>query len=465
MTYEDFIQRKTQLQGEFGFDPVYMPDFLYDFQKSLVEWSCRKGRSAIFADCGLGKTPMQLAWSQNVIQKTNKPVLILTPLAVSIQTKREADKFGIDARRSQDGNIGEYKGVVITNYERLHYFNPDDFAGVVCDESSILKNFDGATKKAITDFMRLHKYRLLCTATAAPNDYVELGTSSEAIGEIGFMDMLSKFFKQDSSIKFSLTGNISNDNRLCVGGFGKYRFRGHAERDFWRWVVSWSRACRKPSDLGFTDNGFELPKLITNEHVIKASTTQPGWLFDIPASNLHEQREERRRTIKERCEKVASLVLKNNGCSVSWCHLNDEGKLLNEIIPESVEIRGSDTDDKKESVFIAFQDGKIKSLITKPTIAGFGLNWQHCAHETFFPSHSFEQWYQAIRRCWRFGQKKNVVVDVVASEGERGVLNNMNRKAKAAEKMFENLVSLMNNELKIKKQNTYTKKEEVPSWL
>jgi len=465
MTYEDFIQSKTQLQGEFGFKPVYMPDFLYAFQKSLVEWSCMKGRSAIFADCGLGKTPMQLVWAQNVIQKTNKPVLILTPLAVSIQTKREADKFGIDSRRVADGVVNDYKGVVITNYERLHYFNPDDFSGVVCDESSILKNFDGATKKTITDFMRLHKYRLLCTATAAPNDYIELGTSSEAIGDLGFMDMLSKFFKQDSSIKFSLTGNIDKDNRMCVGGFGKYRFRGHAEKDFWRWVCSWSRACRKPSDIGFDDNGFELPKLTTIEHVIKAAKAREGWLFDTPASNLHEQREERRRTIKERCEKVAELVLENNDCSVSWCHLNDESMLLNEMIPKSVEVRGSDANDKKESIFIAFQDGQIKSLITKPTIAGFGLNWQHCAHETFFPSHSFEQWYQAIRRCWRFGQKKNVVVDVVASEGEIGVLNNMNRKAKAAEKMFKNLVSLMNNELKIEKQNTYTKKEEVPSWL
>lgn len=463
--YAKFLERKTQLDGEFGFDPVFMPDYLFDFQKALVEWAVKKGRAAIFADCGLGKTPMQLVWAQNVIQKENKPVMILTPLAVSIQTKREADKFGIECKRVQDGKVDGFNGVAVTNYERLHYFNPEDFAGVVCDESSILKNFDGVTRKAITEFMRLKKYRLLCTATAAPNDYIELGTSSEAIGNLGFMDMLSRFFKQDSGIKFAMTNRTENDGRLCVGGFGKYRFRGHAEKNFWRWVCSWSRACRKPSDLGYDDGRFNLPLLETREHVIKAIKQREGWLFDIPASNLHEQREERNRTLEERCEKVAQLAADNGRYCVSWCHLNDEGNMLEAMIPDSVQVSGNDTDERKEEVFIAFQDGQIKSLITKPTIAGFGLNWQHCSHETFFPSHSFEQWYQAIRRCWRFGQKNSVLVDVVTSEGERGVLENMNRKARAAEQMFEALVTLMNNELKIEKRNGNVKTEEVPSWL
>ena len=453
MNYTDFISSKSQLGGEHGFAPMWIPDSLYPFQRHLVEWATRKGRCAIFADCGLGKTPMQLVWAENVCRKTDGRVLILTPLAVAPQTVREAHKFGVDAQLSRDGTPA--RRITVTNYQQLHKFNARDFRGVVCDESSILKNFDGVLKAQITEFMRKLPYRLLCTATAAPNDYIELGTSSEAIGELGFVDMVSRFFKKAES-----TTSRSDEFRA-----GIYRFRGHAERDFWRWVCSWARAIRKPSDIGFDDNGFKLPALKTIEHVVKAKTSNPEFLFDMPAIGLAEQRSERRRTIRERCELAASLLENENSPAVAWCHLNEEGNLLERMIPGAVEVDGNDPDEAKEEAFEAFQSGEITRLVSKPVIAGFGLNWQHCARQTFFPSHSYEQWYQAVRRCWRFGQKSPVRIDVISSEGERGVLSNMQRKGEQAERMFAQLVELMNNELRVTQQNNHTKREELPSWL
>jgi len=451
--YNDFIETKSQLAGNFGFNPTFMPDFLFPFQRALLEWAVRRGRAAIFADCGMGKTPMQLVWSQNIVEKTCKPVLVLTPLAVGAQTVREAHKFGIEAAQSRDGKIAA--PITVTNYQQLHKFDWQQFGGVVCDESSILKNFDGKIKAEVTDFMRKLPYRLLCTATAAPNDYIELGTSSEALGELGFMDMVSKFFK-----KAEQTTSRSDEFRS-----GIYRFRGHAEHDFWRWVCSWGRAVRKPSDAGFSDDGYMLPQLTTIEHVIQAARPREDLLFDMPAVTLQEQREERRRTLKERCEMAASLISDTKKPAVAWCHLNDEGHLLETMITGAVEVEGSDSDECKEETFEAFARGEIRVLVSKPVIAGFGLNWQHCAHQTFFPSHSFEQWYQAIRRCWRFGQDKPVRVDMIASEGERGVLANLNRKAEAAAQMFEKLVALINNELRLEQKNQPTKQQETPSWL
>lgn len=453
--YRSFLEAKRHVGAKHGFSPTFIPDKLFDFQVKLTTWAIERGRAAIFADCGLGKTPMQLTWAENVVRHTNRPVLLLTPLAVGPQTVHEGEKFGIECRRSHDGKVAPGAHTVVANYQRLHLFNASDFAGVVCDESSILKNFDGATKAAVTDFMRKVPYRLLCTATAAPNDYIELGTSSEALGEVGFTDMVSRFFK-----KVGPTTSRSDEYRS-----GTYRFRGHAERDFWRWVCSWARATRKPSDLGCDDGRFVLPELITREHVVTARTRRDGMLFDLPAMTLEEQREERRRTINERCEMVAALVSKTKKPAVCWCHLNDESHAIAKLIDGAVEVSGDDTDDYKEEVFENFANGNVRVIVTKPTIAGFGLNWQHCAHETFFPSHSFEQWYQAVRRCWRFGQKNPVTIDVVASEGEAGVLANLKRKADAADKMFEQLVGLINDELRIEKSAQPTTKTEVPKWL
>jgi len=462
-SYSEFLNSKAQLGGNHGFDPLWMPDFLFPFQAHVLEWALRKGKAATFLDCGMGKTPVQLSWAQNVVQKTNKPVLILAPLSVSGQTVRESEKFGIESAVSRDGLLRGNK-IVVTNYERLHYFSPHEFAGVVCDESSILKNFDGKTKASITDFMRLIPYRLLCTATAAPNDYIELGTSSEALGEMGYMDMLGRFFKSNDGSMAHGGGNGARRWSKQLFG-GKFRFRGHAERDFWRWVCSWARAARQPSDLGFSNEGFALPPLNVKEYTVKAGSVPDGFMFPMPAHGLAEQRAERRATIEERCELAAKLANESTGPIITWCNLNDEGDLLEKLIPDSIQVAGADEDEAKEEAFEAFCSGQVRALVSKCSIAGFGLNFQHCAHQTYFPSHSFEQWYQGIRRSWRFGQKNPVQVDVITSEGESNVLNNLQRKAKAAEEMFSKLVTLMGSELRIEKENVYTKKEKLPMFL
>lgn len=455
-SYNEFIEKKLHYGDDSGFEPVFMPDYLFDFQKALLDWAVKKGRAAIFADCGLGKTIIQLVWAQNVVQKTNKNILILTPLAVGHQTLKEAEKFGIECSRSNDGKPTEK--ITITNYEKLHLFDSNDFIGVVCDESSILKNFDGSTKALVTEFSRRLPYRLLCTATAAPNDYIELGTSSEALGVMGYMDMLNRFFKNEQ--------NTSDTKRHWVnqgGGSQQWRFKKHAENPFWQWVCSWARAVRYPSDMGFSDDGFVLPELVEKETVINCSRPLDGRLFVEPAHGLYEQRLERRATLEQRCEKAAEL-LNHDNIAVSWCHLNDESYLLEKIIPGAKQVSGSMTDEEKEETFIAFSNSEIRVLITKPKIGAFGLNWQHCNHMTFFPSHSYEQYYQGVRRCWRFGQNKPVNVDIITTEGELEVLKNLQRKAKNAEKMFNALIGFMNNAISINKQNLFTKKVEVPSW-
>lgn len=449
--YEEFLANKAQASTMNGFTPTFLPDWMFGFQRSLVDWSIRKGRSAIFADCGLGKTPMQLVWAENVVRHTNKPVLVMTPLAVSAQTVREADKFGIACVRSIDGtNLG--KNVVVTNYERLHNFNPDDFGGVVCDESSAIKNFEGQRQKIVTEFMRKNRYRLLCTATASPNDFIELGTSAEALGELGRMDMLSRFFRND-------------ENSLHPIWWGaRWQFKAHAERYFWRWVCSWARACRKPSDLGFDDGKFTLPPIEEYEHIVKTDKPRGGFLFDMPAVTLQEQREERRLTEEKRCGLVGDLVAKSKS-AVVWCHMNTEGDLLEKTIAGAKQVSGGDSDEEKEESFLAFESGEIRVMVTKPKIGAFGLNWQHCSHMTFFPSHSFEQYYQGVRRCLRFGQEKTVRVDVVTSEGESGVMKNLQRKARQADEMFTVLVKEMSNELMINNKTEFKKKEEFPLWL
>ena len=767
--YTSFIESKSQRHTDSGFEPTVMPDWLFPFQRHLVEWAVRKGRAAIFADCGLGKTPMQLVWAQNIVEHTGKPVLILTPLAVSHQTVREAEKFGIEAARSADGALTA--PITVTNYERLSHFDPASFAGVVCDEcfaagtrvdvidpidntlawkyiedirpgdqvlnatgvdhvkathrrqikravritvgervvacsdnhpfltvygwrcagdlqpgdnlvetatavclvrdglcpevhspkvgaflrdvlfsemadeyaraqsegaykgcsredrpedirvasggiargggsdrkdsgpepdvrsgragegvsdvaadwpqalcsgrkrtsddgaatavvqragrsvgggvcdqsraederlsdclqgghrqscppdcdrgrrqlslfqkgvrpeegyktgvtrvdrveilelghpdldrcrdasgdvyfhdieatrhpsfsvggllvhnSSILKNFAGRTKAAVTDFCRHLSYRLLCTATAAPNDFWELGTSSEALGYLGFSDMLAQFFKQETKKDFRAWGRA------------KYRFRGYAEIPFWQWVCSWARVCRRPSDLGFDDDGFVLPPLREKEYIIKTCKPRAGMLLNLPARDLQEQREERRNTIAERCEKAASIT-QQNGASVVWCHLNAEGDRLAKLIPDAEQVSGSMSDDLKEERLLAFQSGELKTLVTKPKIGCFGLNWQHCHNVITFPSHSWEQYYQAVRRCWRFGQTKPVDVTLITTEGEQRVLLNLQRKAEQADTMFTSLTQFANDALHVTTTRGDLHDESMPGWL
>jgi hypothetical protein len=474
-TYSDFIERKSQSDNNYGFAVKSLPDFLFPFQKHLVEWALRKGRSAIFADCGLGKTPMQLVWADEVVKRTNKPVLILTPLAVGGQTLLEGRKFGIECERSRDGlYFADPARIVITNYEKLHLFNPGDFSGVVCDESSILKHFTGATQKAVTRFMLKVQYRLLCTATAAPNDYIELGTASEALGELGYTDMLSRFFKQSDNkphrmeeIKQWRAGNGNHFQKLSFRvsqGINQWRLKGHAEIPFWRWVSSWARACRKPADLGFDDNRFLLPELIEHEHSITPLRPANGMLFTVPAFGLREEREERRRTLTQRCEFVAQLV-DHQRPAVVWCHMNAEGDMLAKIIPGARQVKGPDSDEAKEESYRAFKSGEVRVLVIKPKIGAWGLNWEHCNHVVTFASHSYEQYYQSVRRCWRFGQKRDVTVDIIATEGEKHIMENMRRKAELAIRMFESLVLHMGHSTQIKRENDYVTTEQIPEWI
>lgn len=450
--YRSWLDNREQLPESTGIDGENLHEALFPFQRDLTAWNLSRGRSATFADCGLGKTLIQLVWADTIARKADRPVLILTPLAVSHQTIQEGEKFRIECVRSHDGTFGPAR-IVVTNYERLHYFNSDDFVAVVCDESSILKNFDGKRRGAITEFLRTVPYRLLCTATASPNDYIELGTSSEAIGDLGYMDMLGMFFKNDESSLHPMSRQ------------SKWRFKHHAELPFWRWVCSWARALRRPSDLGYDDGEFRLPELIERETIIKASCPRKGMLFDVPAMNLHEQREERRRTIPERCQAAADIVNDTGEAAVMWCHLNAEADMLTELVPDAEQVAGSDSDESKEAKFLAFSRGDLRVMVTKPRIGAFGLNWQHCAHETFFPSHSYEQYYQGVRRCWRYGQKRKVVIDIISSEGETAVLANLKRKNEAATKMFDSLVSCMHESMAMRQDNRFINAQEVPAWL
>ncbi len=467
--YEEFLKSKSQLGGDHGFAPVFMPDFLFDFQKALVDWATRKGRAAIFADCGLGKTPMQLVWAENVIRKANGRVLILTPIAVGIQTVAEGEKFDIACSRSRDGTLDPSIRITVTNYEQLHRFDPGLFQGVVCDESSIIKHWSGATQKALTRFMAKIPYRLLCTATAAPNDYTELGTSSEALGELGYTDMLSRFFKQsDTKVKWRQDDVRSHDHYAKLAfrvsqQIGQYRLKGHAEIPFWRWVGSWARACRRPSDLGFSDDGFQLPPLTERKHVVIARRPPTGMLFTLPAFGLGEEREERRRTLDERCQAAAELVNHNESALV-YCQLNDEGNLLAKMIPNAVQVAGADSDEAKEERLVGFLNGQIRALVTKAKIAGYGLNLQHCAHIVTFVTHSWESYYQSVRRCWRFGQTRPVTVDIIATEGEARVSDNLSRKAEQATVMFDRMIEHMHQATRIRRAES-TAHVEVPLWL
>lgn len=475
--YSEFIGSKSDHGTGCGFDPVWMPDFLFDFQKHLVEWAARRGRSAIFAECGLGKTAMQLTWAENIVRKTNGRVLVLTPLAVAKQTEREAEKFGIEAYRSK---AGELQGkTIITNYERLDQFDPADFVGVVCDESSILKSFSGVTRKAVTRFMARMNYRLLCTATPAPNDYIELGTSAEALGNMTHSDMLRRFFKylDDKGQRSELRHQEQAEEAIKADGayyqklayrvaqtIGQWRLKHHAVVPFWRWVASWARMCRMPSDLGFSNDGFVLPPLNQYDHVIKPSTPPDGMLFNVPAFGLGAERDERRRTLTDRCNFVAELV-DHEFPAIVWCHMNDEADELERIIPGARQVAGRHSDDEKVELYEAFTSGELRCIIIKPKIGAWGMNWQHCNHIVTFASHSYEQHYQSVRRCWRFGQKSPVRLDVVATEGEVRVMENMKRKSERAERMFEALVREMNKATSVQQDNEYTKKVEVPEWL
>ena len=435
MNYLDFLESKRHLLGEFGFTPNYIPDKAFDFQAHIIEKAVKKGRMAVFADTGLGKTLIQLSIAKNIVNHTNKPVLILTPLAVAFQFVLESEKLGVDdVEYSKDG---KYKGkIIICNYERLHYFSPTDFVGVICDESSILKNFDGKIKDQVTAFVKKIPYRFLSTATPSPNDFIELGTSSEALGYMGYMDMLTKFFKTNQ--------NSVDSNNRNIGE--KFYLKPHAEKDFFAWVNQWSIMVKMPSDIGFSNDRYKLPELITNTYEVKNqsfinSEGQIG-LFVPIAKSMTEVRHEQKQTEKQRCEKAVELA--KDKVSVYWCNTNQESSFLKQMDKDAVEIIGSQSIEKKEEILISFAKGEIDRIITKAKITSFGLNWQHCNHTVFFPTWSYEQYYQAIRRFWRFGQTNEVTVDLVISDGQKRVIDALHQKTRKAIELYENLTKNVN---------------------
>lgn len=435
MSYEDFINSKSQLEGDFGFDPVYVPEELFDFQKEIVKLAVNKGRMGVFADTGLGKTRIELAIAYNIVKKLNKKVIIFVPLAVAFQFISEAEKMKIDDIE-YCGNGKHTKNIVLCNYERIHYFDKNDFVCAICDESSILKNFKGNIKKEITYFVNKMKYRFLFTATPSPNDFVELGTSSEFLGYLGYMDMLTMFFKS--------TQNDFDSNSHGIGV--KYYLKPYAEQQFFQWVNSWSIMIKKPSDIGdFSDDLYELPKLIVNNHIVYNPNDDFCGLFRVEKIKaLHELRQEQKDTEIVRCEKSVNLA-ENHDIVVYWCNTNSESKLLHEMDKDSYEIIGSQSIEQKEDILINFSKGNVKRLVTKSSITGLGLNWQNCNYTVYFPTFSYESYYQAIRRFWRFGQKKEVTVDLVISENSSRILDALNQKSTKADDLYHKLI---NNQVK-----------------
>lgn len=454
MDYYEFLESKRHNSINHGIEPITINDKLFDFQKYVLEYIIRKGRGAVFLDTGLGKTAIELCLAENYVRNTNKPVLIITPLAVAGQHLKESEKFGIDdVEHIKDGKYK--KKIILINYERLHFVNPNDFDCVILDESSILKNFDGAIKQQITTFLKKVKYRFLFTATPSPNDFIELGTSSEALGYMGYMEMLKTFF-------------ANNENNIRPQEIGtKWYLKPHAKVDFFKWVSGWSISMRKPSDLGFNDDKFTLPELIVNYNYVK---NDKNWIIDgqmrmfgLMAKTQSEVREEQQMTIENRCNKAVELS-SNYDTSVYWCNFNNEGDLIEKLDKDAYQIKGSMDIDKKEELLMAFSSREIKKLITKPKMTAFGLNWQHCNHLIYFPTWSYEQYYQAIRRFWRFGQKNNVICDLVLSDGQKRVIDALLMKTEKANNLFTYLNNHIHESMNFE-QIKHTNKFNIPNFL
>lgn len=425
MNYDEFLHSKQRIPPSCGFDrpKEQMNPMMFEWQKDITRWALRKGRASLFEDCGNGKTIQQLEFSQAVCEHTGMPVLIVAPLTVGEQTKREAEKFGYTASLCRTQNDVQH-GINITNYEMLEHFNADAFGGVVLDESSILKNFMGKVRTQIIEMFQNVPYRLSCTATPSPNDHMELGNQAEFLGIMSRTEMLATYFTHDGS------------------DTSKWRLKGHAEDRFWEWVATWAVVLTCPGDLGYPNDGYILPELVMHEHMVEASTSMDDSLFGWVAKTLTERRDARRMSLRERCAKAAEIVSSEPEEQwVIWCDLNDESALLTSLIQGAVEVRGSDKPDDKAKALRGFADGSMRYLITKPSIAGFGMNWQNCHNMIFVGlSDSYEAMYQAIRRCYRFGQNYSVHVHIVTSAAEGAVKGNIERKEAQAEFMKKNMV-------------------------
>jgi len=420
--YDEFLRNKTVIDPDTGLATVPpLNPSLFDFQRDIVAWSLRRGRAAVFADCGLGKSPMQLEWAKHV----PGDVLILAPLAVASQTVREGQKFGIPVKYARTQAESAH-GITITNYEMMDRFDLSKFTGLVLDESSILKAYDGKTRTAIIEAGKTIPFRLACTATPAPNDFMELGNHAEFLGVMSRVEMLAMFFVHDG------------------GDTQKWRLKGHAESEFWKWLASWAVCIRKPSDLGYDDRDFTLPELVMHQITVKVDEPTDGFLFAVEANGLTERLQARRSTIAERVSDCAAIVNATKEPFLVWCNLNGESEALAKAIHDATQITGSDPNEKKEAAMLGFTNGEHRVVVTKPSIAGFGMNWQHCANMAFVGlSDSYEQFYQAVRRCWRFGQKKPVNVYVITAETEGAVVANIKRKERDANTMAANMVEHM----------------------
>jgi hypothetical protein len=415
--YHKFLANKAMIDPMTGIsNPPELIDALFPFQRDIVNWALRRGRAAIFAGTGLGKSLMEIAWADAVTRATGKRILHLAPLAVSNQMVREAGKFGFNVKLVASQSDCD-DGTNITNYQKLDHFDVSQFGGVILDESSILKSRDGHyAMKMIGEFQSI-PFRLAATATPSPNDFTELGNHAEFLGVMKYTDMLATFFVHDG-------GSTQN-----------WRLKGHAENEFWKWMAQWSVMLRKPSDLGYDNTGYDLPPLNYHNHIVESTVVPDGFLFAQDAQTLSERITARRDSVEERCN-MAAEITPSEGHFVWWCNLNSESEMIKKLIPGAVEVRGSDDDTSKERKLVDFSEGKIRVLVTKPSICGFGMNWQHC-HNTGFVglNDSFEQYYQAVRRFWRFGQTEPVNCHIISASNEGATLANIRRKEADADRM------------------------------
>jgi len=428
MDYQEFLAKKAVTPIISGHDSDDLNPNLFDFQRVIVKWALRRGRAAIFADTGLGKTLMQTSWADNVCKHTGGDVLIVAPLCVAHQTVSEASKFGISVNycRSQESAVS---GINITNYEMLDHFDVESFHGVVLDESSIIKNRDGKTRNALIESCRNVPYRLSCTATPSPNDFMELGNQAEWLGIVTMVEMLAMFFINDA------------------GDTGTWILKGHGKVKFWEWLATWAIVIKTPADLGFDGSGYDLPELNIQSHIVESKTTD-GLFADI-ATGLMERNAARKESIDDRVAKVAEIVNNSTDQWVIWCNRNEESEKLAQLITGSKDVKGSDNIDYKEKTIDSFTDGSLRVLISKPSICGYGMNWQHCNNTAFVGlSDSWESYYQAIRRFWRFGQTKPVNCHVISAESEGAVVENIRRKELQNQQMSQEMVIHMSSYVK-----------------
>lgn len=455
MTYSAFLENKREKVDAVGFavDESEINPMLFDWQKRIVAWALKRGRAALFEDCGLGKTAQQVEWALHVAAHTGKAVLILAPLAVADQTVREGEKFGVKIVKCASAEDVVSGAVNITNYEKLDKFAPTPFAGIVLDESSILKSYNGKTRRQITNFAKSIKYRLCCTATPAPNDLIELCNHAEFLDIMSSKEILALYFRQD--------GNTTHT----------WRLKGHAKRAFWMWMAEWSVAVRRPSDLGYDNGRYNLPELVMHQETV-INEVHNGFLFAMEAKTLAERRASRRNSLEKRVARAAELANADKDQWIVWCDLNEEGDSITRAIPDAVQVKGADTNEHKEKTLNDFAQGNLRVIVSKPSIAGFGMNFQKC-HKVIFVglSDSYEAFYQAIRRCWRFGQEHAVDCYVICSDGDGAVIANIKRKDEQANEMFDSVVKAMAGlgEVSASRRNEMEYKPtmdmEIPKWL